>query len=58
MVALKLPADAIDCSTDDAFVCRQKVRSLLNEANEIVAMTAASIKTLRPGAIQNLKSKV
>jgi four helix bundle protein len=49
---------------DGGFVPAATLKDLLSEMNEIVAMTVASIKTLRsrnPGPqskIQNLKSKI
>jgi four helix bundle protein len=39
-------------------VTAKRVEPLRNEVHEIVAMTVASIKTLRSRAIQNPKSKI
>lgn len=43
---------------DDGIVSEKKLLPLMSEVNEIVAMTVASIRTLRKSKIQNLKSKI
>jgi len=48
----------IELIVDAALVTPKRVEPLRNEVHEIVAMTVASIKTLRSRAIQNLKSKI
>ena len=48
----------MDLSIDDGIVNEKKLLQLMSEVNEIVAMTVASIRTLRKSKIQNLKSKI
>ena len=48
----------IELLTEAGFVRAQKVESLRNEVHQIVAMSVASIKTLRPRAIQSPKPKI
>ncbi len=48
----------IELLTEANLVPERKVASLKREINEIVAMTVASIKTLRQGATVNTKSKI
>ena len=43
---------------DDRIVDEKKLLPLLSEVNEIVAMTVASIRTLRKSKFQNLRSKI
>ncbi len=48
----------IELLTEAGFVRAQKVESLRNGVHQIVAMSVASIKTLRSRAIQNPKPKI
>jgi four helix bundle protein len=48
----------IELLTEAGFVRAQKVESLRNEVHQIVAMSVASIKTLRSRALQSLKPKI
>jgi len=48
----------IELLTEAGFVRAQKVESLRNEVHQIVAMSVASIKTLRSRAIQNPEPKI
>ena len=47
----------IELLIDAKLVLERKVVPLVNEINEVLAMTVASIKTLRGGAVRNPKSK-
>jgi four helix bundle protein len=48
----------IELLVDAGFVAPKRVQLLEEEVDEIVAMTVASIKTLRRRSIQNPKSKI
>jgi four helix bundle protein len=48
----------IELLVDAGFVATKRVQLLKHEVDEIVAMTVASIKTLRRRPIQNPKSKI
>ncbi len=48
----------IELLVEAGFITEKKIEALKSEIHEIVAMTVASIKTLRARAIQNPKSKI
>jgi four helix bundle protein len=48
----------IELLSEAGYVRAERVASLSAEANEILSMIVASIKTLRPSPIQNPKSKI
>ena len=48
----------IELLVDAGLVMPKRIEPLRNEVHEIVAMTVASIKTLRRRPIQNPKSKI
>lgn len=48
----------LELAVDAGLIQADQVRDLIREADEILAMTVASIKTLRSRSIQNPKSKI